>query len=122
MSSETKIKRYVAVLLASAVLWIFLGSLINFHQHRIFGKQLIEEASPFIKPKDEKTFTLQFTSVNSNSDYQDYFHSFLFVIFILSIVGFIVSWRKKTHHPSFLLTLKSAEFPYYKKFRGPPGA
>ena len=119
MRSETKIRKYVAVLLASAVLWIFLGSLINFHQHRIFGKQLIEEASPFIKPKDEKALVLQMKPVNIFNEQHNYIYSLLFLALSISIAGFVLSWRK-VHQPYFPLALKSAEFPNYEKFRGPP--
>lgn len=121
MSTESKMRRYVAIMLASAVLWIFLGSLINFHQHRILGKQLIEESSPFIKPKDEKTLALQIQPVNAAHDHQHHSQVFLFVALILSIAGFVMAWRK-IRYPSFTLALKIAEFPSFEKFRGPPMA
>ncbi len=41
-----------------AVVWIYLGNLVNFHQHHIWGKQLIPVAcsSTRVKEKDSASF------------------------------------------------------------------
>ncbi len=119
MRLDNKIRKYLSVVIAATVLWIFLGSLINFHQHRIWGKQLIEEAAPVIKPKDKQTLSIQFAKVTDKQEQHSYFHSFFFIAFLLSIIGYVLSW-KKTFFPAFVQALKISEFPSYEKFRGPP--
>jgi len=45
---------------AVAVLWIYLGNLVNFHQHRIWGKQLIPVACYSTRAKEkEGLFTVK---------------------------------------------------------------
>jgi len=43
---------------AFAVIWIYIGNLINFHQHHIWGKQLmpVECSSTRVKEKDAASF------------------------------------------------------------------
>lgn len=38
-----KISRIAILAVASMVFWIYLGSLINFHQHHIFGRNLMPQ-------------------------------------------------------------------------------
>jgi hypothetical protein len=38
---------------ALAVVWIYLGNLVNFHQHRIWGKQLIPVAAYSTRAKEK---------------------------------------------------------------------
>lgn len=38
---------------AFAVIWIYLGNLVNFHQHRIWGKQLIPVAYTTTRAKEK---------------------------------------------------------------------
>lgn len=48
-------------IIALAFIWTFVGALINFHQHQIFGKELIEKAYPHIKPKTKDKLTFDGT-------------------------------------------------------------
>jgi len=43
---------------ALAVIWIYMGNLVNFHQHKIWGKQLmpVECSSTRVKEKDAASF------------------------------------------------------------------
>ena len=43
---------------AVAVVWIYMGNLVNFHQHKIWGKQLmpVECSSTRVKEKDAASF------------------------------------------------------------------
>jgi len=54
---------------AFAVLWIYVGNLVNFHQNRIWGKQLIPVAysSTRVKEKDAASFIKN----NRNSKFID---------------------------------------------------
>ncbi|MCF8227380.1 MAG: hypothetical protein K9J24_00410 [Bacteroidales bacterium] len=121
MKLDPKIRKYLSVIIAATVLWIFLGSLINFHQHRIWGKQLIEEVSPVIKPKDEKTLSIHFTNIEDKQEQHTYFYSVIFMALLFSIIGYLINWRK-IFYPSFIQSIKISEFPNYEKFRGPPAA
>jgi len=59
LSSITSILRKTILIgWAFAVLWIYLGNLVNFHQHHIWGKQLIPVAcsSTRLKEKDAESF------------------------------------------------------------------
>jgi hypothetical protein len=38
-----KISKGFLLLWAGAVMWIYIGSLVNFHQHKIWGKALLPE-------------------------------------------------------------------------------
>ena len=41
----------IAILLAAAFAWLFIGSLIAFHQEQVFGKHLRMSIQVFISPK-----------------------------------------------------------------------
>ena len=79
-------EKVAIVAMASAVFWIYLGGLINFHQHHIFGRTLVSQGivnkreeseltsgdlpsiDSFLSPvipvdQTEKTLKLQFTTV-----------------------------------------------------------
>ena len=45
--------RNITLITVFAVLWVFLGTLLNFHANRILGTELIDHAYPAIKPKTE---------------------------------------------------------------------
>ncbi len=40
---------------AFAIIWMYLGNLVNFHQHRIWGKQLIPVACTSNRGKDKES-------------------------------------------------------------------
>lgn len=56
--STSLLRKAILIGWAVAVIWIYLGNLINFHQHRIWGKQLIPVAcsSTRVKEKDAASF------------------------------------------------------------------
>lgn len=45
---------------AFAIVWISLGSLINFHQHHLWRKQLIPQVVASLNKKDKSKFVVQF--------------------------------------------------------------
>jgi len=52
------------IIITLAFMWTFVGALINFHQHQIFGKELIEKAYPNIKPKTKDKLTFDCTNID----------------------------------------------------------
>jgi hypothetical protein len=56
-SATSILRKAILIGWALAVLWIYLGNLVNFHQNRIWGKQLIPVAcsSTRVKEKDESS-------------------------------------------------------------------
>ncbi len=56
--STSLLRKALLIGWAIAVFWIYLGNLINFHQHKIWGKQLIPVAcsSTRVKEKDAALF------------------------------------------------------------------
>ncbi len=57
-SGSSVLRKFILLGWALAVIWIYLGNLVNFHQNRIWGKQLIPVAcsSTRIKEKDTASF------------------------------------------------------------------
>jgi hypothetical protein len=54
MSTRKNIRKNTASLLAAVFVWLVIGTLVNFHQHHVYGKVLIFHASStFTLKKDE---------------------------------------------------------------------
>lgn len=56
------IRRNVASILAVVFVWLVIGTLVNFHQHHVFGKVLIFHVSSTItlkKDEQQATFNLR---------------------------------------------------------------
>lgn len=51
--SLSVIRKLVLIGWALAVVWIYIGNLVNFHQHRIWGKQLIPVAAYSTRAKEK---------------------------------------------------------------------
>jgi len=64
-SAVNKFQKYLVVCLAFSVLWIYIGNIINFHQHRIWGKQLLPVASYVTRSKEKNLDVLLKTEVTS---------------------------------------------------------
>lgn len=58
-------RKHIALMWAVAVMWIYLGNIINFHQHHIWGKQLIPVAATSQRSK-EKLLSIQHSGPTSN--------------------------------------------------------
>jgi len=54
----TLLRKALLIGWAAAVIWIYLGNLVNFHLYRIWGKQLmpVECSSTRVKEKDSASF------------------------------------------------------------------
>jgi hypothetical protein len=48
-----KFQKRLLIVWASAILWIYFGNIINFHQHHIWGKQLIPVAATSNRTKEK---------------------------------------------------------------------
>ena len=57
-SAKSFLRKTILIGWALAVVWIYMGNLVNFHQHKIWGKQLIPVAcsSTRIKEKEAASF------------------------------------------------------------------
>jgi hypothetical protein len=60
MKLTGKILRSFLFLWAAAILWIYIGSLVNFHQHKIWGKALLPE---LIYAKRDKDQSIDYTKL-----------------------------------------------------------
>jgi hypothetical protein len=49
------LRKFILIGWALAVVWIYLGNLVNFHQYHIWGKQLIPVACSSTRAKEEDT-------------------------------------------------------------------
>jgi len=60
----------IAILLAAAFAWLFIGSLIAFHQEQVFGKHLRMSIQVFISPKykDKQALALKLQPVKTVFD------------------------------------------------------
>ncbi len=50
-----KFRMLILIGWAFAIIWMYLGNLVNFHQHRIWGKQLIPVACTSNRGKDKES-------------------------------------------------------------------
>lgn len=66
-STTSLLRKAILIGWALAVVWIYLGNLVNFHQNRIWGKQLIPVAcsNTRVKEKDDASFVKN--DINSKS-------------------------------------------------------
>jgi hypothetical protein len=53
LSAGSKFQKRLLIILASAILWIYVGNIINFHQHRIWGMQLLPVAVTTCRSKEK---------------------------------------------------------------------
>jgi hypothetical protein len=49
----TKFQKRIILVWAIAIMWIYIGNIINFHQHHIWGKQLIPVAYTSNRSKEK---------------------------------------------------------------------
>lgn len=54
-STKSLLRKAILIGWAMAVVWIYLGNLVNFHQYHIWGKQLIPVAYSCTRYKDENS-------------------------------------------------------------------
>jgi len=62
MKATTTFRKYLAIAWAIAVVWVYFGSLVNFHQHQIWKKQLNPTfAAAFKREKAKNAATASWT-------------------------------------------------------------
>jgi hypothetical protein len=64
MKLTSKIKNIFLFLWAAAILWIYIGSLVNFHQHKIWGRPLLPQ---LLYAKRDKEQSLDFNKFIKSS-------------------------------------------------------
>ena len=75
MILPNKSQKHLLLIWAFAIGWFYLGSLINFHQHHIWGKQMIPQVNASTRNKfktapglgNDETASYHFTSNNFSS-------------------------------------------------------
>lgn len=63
MTKSNTFRKYLAIAWAIAIIWVYFGSLINFHQHQIWKKQLNPTFAAAFKREKAKT-----AAYTTNSD------------------------------------------------------
>lgn len=69
MSNRKNIRTNVASLLVMVFVWIVIGTLVNFHQHHLFGKVLIFHASSSVTLKKDEHKTVVTLKKLGNNDW-----------------------------------------------------
>jgi len=118
-SATTFIRKAIIIGWAVAVVWIYLGNLVNFHQHHIWGKQLIPVACSSTRYKDENT-----ASVVKNSNQSKNFDSGLHLDFATpdQQISYIPYFEIVSTYlsPSFIPVVQQGIQAF--SLRGPPSA
>jgi hypothetical protein len=63
--TSRKFQKRILIVWASAILWIYIGNIINFHQHHIWGKQLIPVAATSNRSKEKSIAKYQGHTLNA---------------------------------------------------------
>jgi hypothetical protein len=63
---NSKFYKRILIVWAIAILWIYVGNIINFHQHHIWGKQLIPVACSSSRSKEKSIIKYQGFNLFSN--------------------------------------------------------
>ena len=118
-SATSVLRKFLVIGWALAVLWIYLGNLVNFHQNRIWGKQLIPVAcsSTRSKEKDNASF------VKNDGDFKYLVtgHQFDFTIPDLQILN--IHFIEKNFSYFILSDAPALQWGISALFlRGPPAA
>ncbi len=94
-STTSVLRKAIIIGWAVAVVWIYLGNLINFHQHHIWGKQLIPVACSSTRYKDENSVSLAKGDINSKSFNSSIHFDFASPVYQVSIISYpeIVSFH-----------------------------
>jgi len=118
-SASSILRKAILIGWAVAVVWIYLGNLVNFHQNRIWGKQLIPVAcsSTRVKEKDDASFVKNDSKLKSFDSGQHF-------DFTAPDQGIIDSPHFEATTAYFILTdiLVFQQGIQAFSFRGPPSA
>jgi len=107
-SSKSLLRNAILIGWAVAVVWIYLGNLVNFHQHHIWGKQLIPVACSSTcsstRYKDEDAASSVKNDIDSKSFNSGIHFDFATPDYQVSIISYfeIVSSHLITSHPPVL--------------------
>jgi hypothetical protein len=121
MNLSTASQKRLLLLWAFTIVWFYLGSLINFHQHHIWGKSLIPQISACSRNKSK-------TAPGISNDETVGFHSAAndFISTTQHSVGFAFN------EPTFVITILNSILAHpcipnsdgfaFSQLRGPPQA
>jgi len=118
-STTTFLRKAILIGWAVAVVWIYLGNLVNFHQNRIWGKQLIPVACSSTRYKEENSSSVLKNDSNSKS-----FDSGLHFDFASpgQQISFIPYFEIASSHLNFSDTPILFQGILAFSYRGPPSA
>lgn len=115
MFINQKVRKRISIIIACAVIWMFLGTLVNFHAHQILGKELIEKAYPSVKPKTKES-TYQFMNFGNVGFALDLLIPFIAICCLSGLlIPFITLKRKELEIP-LIITHSS----FHHGLRAPP--
>ncbi len=75
-SAKSVLRKTILIGWAVAVVWIYLGNLVNFHMNHIWGKQLIPVEWSTTHGKEKKSSQLVKNDRNSNTFHLEFHHDF----------------------------------------------
>ena len=87
-STTSVLRKAILIGWAVAVVWIYMGNLVNFHQHHIWGKQLIPVACSSTRYKDEDSASFVKNDINSKSFNSNFHFDFVSPEYQVSIISY----------------------------------
>ena len=94
MFRDIKIRRLFLTIMAFAVFYVFLGSLINFHANRIIGTELLAQAYPSVKAKTKENTVLFLDNVKAKV-LTDFVAPLIIVLALAGIIIPFILFRRR---------------------------
>ena len=112
-------RKFILIGWALAVVWIYIGNLVNFHQHRIWGKQLIPVAAYTTRAKEKDGLISSKSETDSRILLPGLHFDFSTPFLQVSDLQHIEIFSLHLYQPQFPLIQQDFEA---LSFRGPPSA
>jgi hypothetical protein len=103
MKFLSSIKKAFLLVLAWSIIWISLGSLINFHQHKIWGRHLIPQICAYLPGKDKSDHSQFKVKPQAEKSFR----------FVYNPDAEISSFQGQVQVSSFILSLKAFSGPVF---------
>ena len=118
-SAASVLRKLILLGWALAVVWIYLGNLVNFHQNRIWGKQLIPVACYSTRAKEKDGLFVVTNDSDSRLSLPGLYFDFTTpaqAVTELPVFGFISVYTSLSDAPVLLQDFAALSY------RGPPSA
>jgi hypothetical protein len=113
------LRKTILVGWAFAIVWIYVGNLVNFHQNRIWGKQLIPVACYSTRAKEKDGVS----TVKNNNSFKNYLPGLHFDFSVPDQQASIIPFIEYFLTYSVLPDIPLLEQTFVSlSFRGPPAA